>query len=170
MALLALAGPTYQAVVLAGAVPGDAVLVYGLEDPAALPARLLETMGLRPCLVRAGEDPEPPPGRSHILDLSPDHRSVAAWLPMASKVLTVTLATPASADLPPADLGALLAGQTPARWIKDLHPHLALDLFALARQMDLDGAADICAPDELSDRLASADPSSASPWPVAIMG
>ena len=168
LALLALAGPTYQAAVLAGAVPGDTVLLFGLQDPAALPARLLETMGLRPSLQRAGQQPEPPPGRSHILDLNPGAASLAAWLPLAGQVLTCTLAAPASAPMPPTDLGVLLAGQTPARWVKDLHPHLALDLLALAKQMDLEGAAEVCKPEELEEKLAAADPHSASPWPVAI--
>ena len=131
--------------------------------------RLLETMGFRPSLksAGAGDDPSPPPGRSHILDLNPTESSLAHWLPLAAQVLTVTLVAPAAAYIPPAELGAMLAGQTPARWVKDLHPHLALDLLALARQMDLGHAAEACAPDELKVKAATANPLDGTPWPVA---
>lgn len=167
LALIAAAGPTYQAAVLAGAVPGDRVLLAGKVDPEALPWRLLSTMGLRPVLL--ADAAIPGVGRFHLLDLNPSEQSLCSWLPLAGSCLTCTLVapTPAGGAALIADLTALLAGQTPARWVKDLHPHLALDLLALARRMDLRNAARLCSPAELADVLPSLDPLASEPWPVA---
>lgn len=167
LALIAAAGPTYQAAVLAGAIPGDTVLLFGPEDPDALPVRLLETMGLRPTLVADQGALEPTAGRIHIMDLHPDEQSLSCWLPLAGRCLTTTLVAPSPGAPLLADLGALLTGQTPARWVRDLHPHLTLDLLALARRMDLQGAYELCTPQELPEKLAAASPLSSAPWPVA---
>ena len=74
-------------------------------------------------------------------------------------------------ELPPLtpELPSLLAGQTAPRWVRDLHPHLVLDVLALARRLDLDKRTSICAPADLSALLADLDPLAGKPWPVALI-
>jgi len=144
-ATLAAAGPTYQAAVLAGMAPGDTVLVLGSPGPGALPLRLLVAMGLRPVWITTHPEPVPegvrltlhpdvdqlPSPRRHVLDLWPTPASVAIAQTLAGTCLSVTLLGPGPP--PRLDLERLLAGQAVLRWVRDLHPHLVLDILALTR-------------------------------------
>ena len=150
--LLAAAGPVYQAAAGAGMVPGDTVFVFGDPGPGALPLRLLTSLGLSPlwfghpdhqagsAFLHAGgveELPEMPSPRSHVIDLAPCERSLKQWLRLLQRCLTVTLVCPTLPRLEP-PLGRLLAGQAPLRWVRELHPHLVLDVAALAASDELE--------------------------------
>jgi hypothetical protein len=74
---------------------------------------------------------ELPSPRCHLLDLAPSVQSVARWLPLATSCLNCVLcACGPPPRLPP--LEQLLGGHTVLRLVKDLHPHLVLDLASLA--------------------------------------
>ncbi len=170
LALVAAAGPVYQAAVLAGAIPGDMVLLPAPLAQDSLVMALLQGMGLRPApLERPGELPgDLPSPRLHLLDLCPTERSMDAWLPLAPQLSSASLVSPTLPTLRP-ELTALLAGQATPRWVRDLHPHLVLDLVALARRLDLDGRLDLVSPQALPAAMSALDPAGQEPWPVALL-
>lgn len=142
VALIALAGPTYQAQASVGMVPGDVVFVFGDVGPGAVPLQVLSAGGFRPYYAnpegialpkgvsRLDFDPAShplPSPRWHILDLSPGSENLDRWQHLVGGSLSCTLVGEIPADLPAA---ALLRGQTAVRRVEAIHPHLVLDLLA----------------------------------------
>ena len=184
VALLAAAGSTYQAAASANMAPGDTVVVWGPAGPGALPLRLLVELGLRPLWVApAGSDAPPgvvrldaapstkelPTLRCHILDLLPGPGSIATWLPLLPGCLSCSLIGPElRVETPP--LAALLAGQATVRWLRDLHPHLALDVAAMAGRMatQLQPFIERCSLDDLPASFAALARGDAKRWPVLV--
>jgi hypothetical protein len=132
--ILALAGTTYQAVASADMAPGDTVLLFGDIGQGALPLAVMQAMGLRPLHVRSpdleNELESAASCRTHIMDVTPSERSIQHWIHLAPSCLSCTLLGPGPLDGTFA-LNQLLGGQSALRWIRDLHPHLILDLAAL---------------------------------------
>lgn len=153
VALVAAAGLTYQAVASAGMVPGDSVYVIGEVGPGALPLRALQALGLCPVWLdthspaeapegvprcrTVDELPEPASPRCHTLELTTPEQGLDPLLALAARSLTLTFARSTPPD-EAAPLARLLAGAATTRWVRHLHPHLALDLAALALTGDLD--------------------------------
>lgn len=171
--LVACAGTSYQAAAMAGMVPGDAVLVMAHPGPSTqLAVRTLAALGLSPVQVdsdqTADQLPELPP-RCHGLDLAPGQRSMEAWCTMAPRCLSLTLACPRLPRLNPA-LDRLLGGQVALRWVPALHPHLLLDLAAMAMHGEVDVAPQI-EPLDLPQMPAAMDAlvaGSVTRWPVML--
>jgi D-arabinose 1-dehydrogenase-like Zn-dependent alcohol dehydrogenase len=152
VALVAAAGPCYQAAASAGMVPGDTVLVLGSPGPGELPLRVLLDLGLNPVrlgpaggsggdLVPAVEHPsalpELPSPRWHLLDLCPTAESLELCLPLLARAISLTLLGPGlPARTPP--LQALLPPQVTLRRVVELHPQLSLELAAAALTGRLD--------------------------------
>jgi hypothetical protein len=181
LALVAGAGLPYQAMASAGMVPGDTVAVAGDPGPGDLPLRLLAAAGLRvvqlagparalPEGVTRAErlaQAELPSERCHLIDLAPDAGTLPCWLPAASRLLSATLCGP-SRELA-VDLGSALAGQCALRWIRDLHPHLALDLcaFVVTGRLSLAPVLEIATSvAELAERLVPFQRGELERWPV----
>jgi D-arabinose 1-dehydrogenase-like Zn-dependent alcohol dehydrogenase len=179
VALVAAAGPTYQAVASAGMSPGDAVVVLGDTGPGALPLRLLVELGLRPLWITT-ERPAPagvmrldalpdleelPTARCHLIDLEPTFASLQRWLPFVGRCLSCTLAGPGLQAIE-AELALLLAGQVAVRWTRDLHPHLALDVAAVAGRLDLAPAVECVSFDAFPGAFRALRQRSAARWPV----
>jgi len=180
-AVLAAGGPTYQAAATAGMAAGDTVVVFGTAGPGAIPLRLLAALGLRPVWVTKSEAPVPevsvtpdppdrladlPSARRHLLDLSADEATVAAWRHLARGCVSCTLV---GSGPPPPVSAEVLAGQAPLRWIRDLHPHLVLDLVALCRSERLPpdhGAITTCSPDQIPPAFGDLERGAATGWPV----
>lgn len=152
VALLSSAGLTYQATASAGMVPGDTVFVLGDVGPGALPLRMLKALGLSPVWItedpggappediplagRLEELPETSSPRCHTLALV--HGDLEQALDLAERSLTLTFAAPSlPADAAPS-LERLLAGPVTVRRVSHLHPHLVLDVAALALTGELD--------------------------------
>jgi D-arabinose 1-dehydrogenase-like Zn-dependent alcohol dehydrogenase len=182
-AVLAAAGPTFQAAATAGMAPGDTVIVLGAAGPGAIPLRVLAALGLRPVWVTENEAPTPevsavvaaprnltdlPSARRHLIDLSPRNGSVEALQRLARSSVSCTfVGTEPPSSLPP----DLLAGQATVRWVRDLHPHLALDLVALCRSGRLpcdDAAIEPCTLDGFPQAFGSLEAGTASRWPVLL--
>jgi hypothetical protein len=179
--LLAAAGPTYQAAAAAGMAPGDTVLLLGSQGPGDLPSRLLDALGIRAVPVPAPADhpsasggtalprlEDLPSARRHLLDLAPTEESVGLWAPLAAACISCTLVGPVGpAHLPRAE--EVLGGQTVVRRVRDLHPHLALDLAALVmhRRIDVGDTVEIHDLGGIADTLAAFARGEAGPrWPV----
>lgn len=156
--LVASAGPTYQAAVLWGMVPGDTVLLLGGVGPGALPLRVLLELGLRP--VHMGDDlcapmdgvtfisegadlPPLPSSRLHLLDLCPSESSIGKWLHLLPRCISCSLLGPALPNAAGPPLTQLFAGQAAIRAIKEIHPHLLLDLAAMVLNGRLDITEDV---------------------------
>ncbi|MFH1130018.1 MAG: alcohol dehydrogenase catalytic domain-containing protein [Pseudomonadota bacterium] len=154
-ALIALAGPTYQTIATVGMVPGDTVVVWGQAGPGALPLQLLRALGMRPIWVTSTKShpiddiqytdhcptlAELPNPRCHVIDLSVDEEACRNWLPLAANSISCTVV----GSMPSANdslkwqfqpvLENLLFGQAALRWIRDIHPHLVLELIALVKK------------------------------------
>jgi hypothetical protein len=183
VALLAGAGLAYQAQAMAGMVPGDTVVVVGDAGPAALPLRLLVAGGLRP-LGLGGRPPLPegvescdelpafselPSSRCHLLDLQPSAASVARWLPLAAGCLSISLLGPTAPSLS-IEPSAVLCGQASLRCVRDLHPHLVLDVAALvtSNRVSLEGALEVSPRAEAAPVLRQHRAGRAQRWPVVI--
>lgn len=181
LALLGSAGLAYQAMASAGMVPGDTVAVAGDPGPGALPLRLLAAAGLRVVqlagpgralpdgVTRAGQlvHADLPSARCHLIDLAPDAATLQRWLPAADCLLSATVCGPPR-ELT-VDLVAALAGQCALRWIRDLHPHLALDLcaFIVTDRLSLDPVLEVVTSvGELADRLVPFQRGELERWPV----
>ncbi len=185
VALVAAAGLAYQAAASAGMMPGDTVYVIGDVGPGALPLRALQALGL--CAVWIGGDadagapegvplcdaaevPEPASPRCHTLDLrAADGEDLDRPLALAGRSLTLTFARP-TAPRGPAALDRLLAGAVTTRWVRHLHPHLALDLAALALTGDLDLAAHVepCSQETFPAAWEALTTGEANRWPVLV--
>ena len=182
-ALLAAGGPTYQAAVMTGMAPGDTVLVFGHPGPGALPLRLLTGLGLRALYVCPGPAPQHlppevtvvpavpptddlPSPRCHLLDLAPSSSSLESWGPVAQGCLSCTLL---GASPPPAlrDCRAILGGQAVLRWVRDIHPHLVLDVVALGRRLNR-GGFDTLGLGGMVAALDALDRGTGASWPVWV--
>jgi D-arabinose 1-dehydrogenase-like Zn-dependent alcohol dehydrogenase len=150
-ALIAGGGTTYQAVASVGMSPGEAVVIRGSVGPGALPLRVLVSQGLRVTWITETAEAEleddlrasvavsadiPDPEtlaspRIHLIDLQPDSEQTARLLGLARLSSSCSLLThsPLQDDL---NLVAALEGQAALRRISAIHPHLLLDLVALA--------------------------------------
>ena len=186
VALIASAGLTYQATASAGMVPGDTVFVFGDPGPGALPLRTLVALGLCPVwispaprssapdgveLTGSVEDlPEASSPRCHILELGPCSAHLADVLALTRQSLTLTFALPGLPDDARPPLAALLAGPLTARWVSQLHPHLVLDLAALALQGELDVAAqvEVCSLDDFPRAWGALIRGETARWPVLV--
>ncbi len=173
-AVTAAAGPTYQAAALAGMIPGDAVLLLGDAGPGGWPARVLQAMGLA---VTAGGSLDHdaagrlPGGRCHVIDLCAPAPRVALWAPLLPRCLTCTLVAPAIAAGDAAvPLAELLAGQCAVRGVRDIHPHLLLDLAALVVKLELHRQAGLlpCGPADLPQAYAAFCRGTLEGWPVLL--
>ncbi len=150
VALFASAGTTYQAISSIGFSPGDTVLVYGKLGPGALPMQVLQAMGChakwittqththfpenlnRSILEKTPNIDELSAARIHIMDFSPSQASVACWQPVARVCLSCSFMGPIPHLPSELNLEELLSGQAVLRWVHNLHPHLALELAAMA--------------------------------------
>jgi len=183
-ALLAAAGPTYQAVAVSGMAPGDTVLVFGDPGPGALPLRLLAGLGLRPVWVCDASPPLPlppdvlvtttlpppeelPSPRRHLLDLTPSPGSLERWAPAAGTCVSCTLVGPTAPTTLPR-LDQILAGEAVLRRARDLHPHLALDLAALvsADRVDMTGTVELHDLESIAPALSALARGGGERWPV----
>lgn len=153
LALLAGAGPAYQAMALAGACPGDSVVLCGGHAAIVeIHLHLLIAMGLHPQVLVDPASPLPvgsflpdvprieraedlsglTSSRLHLLAQSPQAPLLDALRPLTTRALSLSILGPA--PLPPEiALARFLLGPTALRRIRDLHPHLVLDLVGLAR-------------------------------------
>jgi len=184
VALVAAAGLTYQATASAGMVPGDTVYVVGEPGPGALPLRILVALGL--CPVWIGGEGEPPDGvlkaegagdlpevsspRGHTVCLSASDHDLEQALTLAARCLTITYALPSLPAEAAAPLDGLLAGAATARWIRHLHPHLVLDVVALALSGELDVSPHLerCSMEEMPDAWDALARRETSGWPVLL--
>ena len=189
VAVVAAGGPTYQAAAAAGMAPGDVAVVFGSTGPGAIPLRVLSAMGLRTFWVidddpddARGADPSPPAGvevstavpaeanllgaRCHVLDLAPTRQSLQRWEALARGCLSCTLV---GAPPPPRVSTASLGGQATLRWVRDLHPHLALDLVGLCTSGRLQEDATaycLCDMDQIPAAFAALERREGAEWPV----
>jgi hypothetical protein len=195
-ALVAAAGTTYMAMATVGMAPGDAVLFQGAPGPGALPLQLLAWGGLRVTwlagppgapglgapgvpdseasgvpdsvlvvdeLPRAADLPSP---RIHLIDLAPSRDSLARLAELAPASLSCTLLC---SSAPPGDiqLERLLGGGPIAlRCLRDLHPHLLLELGALA----LDGSVEILPWVQRLEEGSAPPDGVPHRWPVHVFG
>jgi hypothetical protein len=190
LALLAGGGLVYQAAASVGMVPGDVVVVLGDPGPGRLPLVLLDACGFR-VVAASCDDALPAPeqlgARCHLVDLAPGQAGIERWLPLSSRCISATLVGPlrplgsdgrgscasGPADAAPlqVDLERALAGACTLRWVRDLHPQLALDVVALA----VTGRVDLGAAIEVLPSIADArEPcemflrGDAERWPVLL--
>ncbi|MCC6752302.1 MAG: alcohol dehydrogenase catalytic domain-containing protein [Deltaproteobacteria bacterium] len=187
--LLALAGPTYQATATVGMVPGDVVVFFGPVGPGALPLQTLRAAGLRPHWVHpmastaaappgcsvSHAAPEPgdlPGGRYHLLDLDPAAPSLEASERLRREARSWTFASAALrvGDGASAALPRLLEGGAPLRWIRSLHPQLALELAAMVvhRRVEVASWIEPLTLQELAARGAAFAHERAERWPVYL--
>jgi hypothetical protein len=180
-AVTAGAGLAYQALATVGMSPGDTVVVHGPVGPGALPLRVLAAADLHPFWITSAVEPAPdgveavshcpplsalPSGRIHLVIMTPSANSIDSWLPLARHALSCTLV--GTSPLPPLDLTRLLGGQLALRWIRDLHPHLVLDLAALvlSGRVQASDWVRTCGFDTFGEALDGLVRGTAERWPV----
>ena len=186
VALVASAGLTYQATASAGMVPGDTVFVLGDVGPGSLPLRTLAALGLCPVWITGDPGNHPPDGiqlaggledlpetsspRCHTLDLSPCDRALEQAVALADRCLTLTFAMPSLPDGAAPPLERLLAGPVTVRWVTHLHPHLVLDLAALAltKELELSPFVDALSLGEFPEAWETLMRGEADRWPVLV--
>jgi hypothetical protein len=186
-ALIAGGGSTYQAIASVGMSPGEAVVVRGPVGPGALPLRVLLSQGLRVTwITKTAEaaldddlrasltvsvDPPAPETlaspRVHLIDLQPDPEQTAGLLRLAPLSTSCSLLSPV--PLPGGlNLTSALEGQAALRWIPGIHPHLLLDLVALAfsGRVELAPWVEVLALEELPGPFGALSRGESDRWPV----